>query len=111
MASPTAPGIEPKDILNWCFTVGAMVFGVFGFLYSVYATGMFQVTPERPMPPPITIYLRRFCRVIATILVVMTVMAGTTAFRATVGWETWVIIVCLAALTTFSVRLAWKRMV
>ena len=85
-----------------------MVFGVFGFLYSVYATGMFQVTPDRPMPLPITIYLRRFCRVIVTILTAMTIMAGVTGLRAAVGWETWIMIVCFAALTIFSIRLAWK---
>jgi hypothetical protein len=45
--------IEPKDILEWCFVLGALDFGVFGFLYSTYATASFQATPANPVRPPI----------------------------------------------------------
>ena len=38
---PEAKEILTKDILTWCFTVAALVFGVYGFLYSTYATASF----------------------------------------------------------------------
>jgi hypothetical protein len=50
--------IEPRDILDWCFTLASLDFGVFGFLYSVYATASFQATPEHPVRPPITEYIK-----------------------------------------------------
>jgi hypothetical protein len=109
MASPEQT-INAKDLLNWYFTVGAVVFGVFGFLYSVYATAMFQASPEHPDPPPITVFLRRFCRVAAAVLVVLTAMPAWVAFQARAGWETWVLIVAFGALAASSVWLAMVRM-
>jgi hypothetical protein len=64
--------IETKDILAWCFTVAALVFGVFGFLYSTYAAAMFQLTPKDPVPPPITKSLKLFCRAAVVVLFVLT---------------------------------------
>jgi hypothetical protein len=81
---------------------------VFGFLYSVYATGMFQATPEHPEPPPITVFLRRFCRILAAILAILTAMSIWTGYRAGVGWETWVIIACFVAVTLYSIELTFR---
>jgi hypothetical protein len=100
--------IETKDLLNWYFTVGALVFGVFGFLYSVYASAMFQATPEKPMPAPITVFLKLYLRVVVAVLTVLTVTSAVTGFRASAGWETWVLILCFVVLTGFSIRLAWR---
>jgi hypothetical protein len=74
--------IEPKDILDWCFTLASLDFGVFGFLYSVYATASFQATPEHPVRPPITQYLKRFCQAVVAVLIVLTLLAAFTSYTA-----------------------------
>ena len=100
--------IETKEILNWCFTVGALDFGVFGFLYSTYAVASFQATPTSPVRPPITRYLRLFCRVIVSVLVVLTLLAAYTSYDAMVSFQTWIIVICFAVLAGFSLVLAYK---
>lgn len=99
---------ETKDILNWCFTLAALDFGVFGFLYSVYATASFQATPESPARPPITDFLRKFCRVSVLVLVILFVLSVIVSLNTRAGWETWVIVFCVALLTFFSTFLAYK---
>ena len=96
--------MDAKDILSWCFTVAALNFGVFGFLYSTYATAMFQ----SPAVPPITRYLRQFCQVLACVLVVLTGVATFTSYRAGVGISTWLIVSCFVVLTGFSAWLACR---
>jgi hypothetical protein len=97
--------IETKDILNWCFTVAALVFGVFGFLYSTYAAANFQATPDRPARPAIVKFLRVFCWAIALVLVVLTSLAAVASYEAGVGPQTWTIVGCFVVLTCFSVWL------
>jgi hypothetical protein len=99
---------ETKDILNWCFTLAALDFGVFGFLYSVYATASFQATPENPARPPITDFLRKFCRVAVLVLVILFVLSVIVSLDTGVDWRTWVIVFCVALLTFFSAFLAYK---
>src|SRR5262245_58688587 len=48
----------------------AILFGIFGLLYSVYATASLQITPTNPQRPPIVKTLRRFCKVIAALGIV-----------------------------------------
>ena len=93
--------IGPRDILSWCFTVAALTFGVLGFLYSTYATAMFQ----DPDPPPITRDLRQVCQVLAGVLSVLTGVACFNAWRAAVDISTWLIVLCFVVLTVFSIRL------
>ena len=84
--------IETKDILNWCFTVGALVFGVFGFLYSTYAAAKFQATTDHLDLPAIVKFLRVFCWAIALVLMVLTSLAAVASFGASVGPQTWIIV-------------------
>lgn len=100
--------IEAKDILGWCFTVAAITFGVFGFVYSTYAMAMFQLTPTDPIPPPITRYLKFFCRAVALVLVVLTVVSGVVSFNASVGYSIWAIVLCFVLVTALSAGLAYK---
>jgi ABC-type polysaccharide/polyol phosphate export permease len=100
--------IEPKDILDWCFTLASLDFGVFGFLYSVYAAASFQATPERPVRPPITRYLRRFCQAVVAVLVILTLLAAFTSYSAAVDWQVWLIIFCFLLLTGFSLVLVFR---
>jgi hypothetical protein len=100
--------IEPKDILEWCFVLGALDFGVFGFLYSTYATASFQATPANPVRPPITGYLKQFCRAVVVVLVVLTGLAAYVSYDAAVSWQVWIIVACFVLLTGFSLGLLWK---
>jgi hypothetical protein len=100
--------IETKDILEWCFVLGALDFGVFGFLYSTYAAACFQATPEHPELPSITKFLKQFCRVVVLVLALLTALAAYTSYQAKTIWHVWVIVACFALLTAYSVRLFWK---
>jgi hypothetical protein len=100
--------IEPKDILEWCFVLGALDFGVFGFLYATYATASFQATPEHPIRPPITRFLKQFCRAVVLVLVVLTGLAAYVSYEAAVHWQVCVIVACFVLLTLFSLALLWK---
>lgn len=103
---------EGKDIIEWCFVVGALIFGVFGFLYSVYANALFVEGP----PPPIVGYLRNVCRVLIAILAILTVLAGATNYhcqQALLSWSsvsTWIIVLCFAVVTSCSLYLAYNKM-
>lgn len=98
--------IEHKDILNWCFTVGALNFGVFGFLYTTYAFALSQVTEDAPLPPPIVYRLKWFCRAVSSVLVVLTVLAIITGYNAGVGLSTWLIVLCFIVLAGTTVFLS-----
>lgn len=93
--------MEERDILSWCFTVAALTFGVFGFLYSTYATAMFQDLN----PPPIVRDLRQVCQALAGVLAVLTGVACFNAYRAAADISTWLIIGCFIVLTGFSLHL------
>jgi hypothetical protein len=107
---PEAKEILTKDILTWCFTVAALVFGVYGFLYSTYATASFQAAQIAAPRPKIVYALRLFCRVLACILAVLTGLAGIASFSAGVGLQTWIIVGCFIVLTVMSVWLAMFSM-
>jgi hypothetical protein len=98
--------IETKDILNWCFTVAALVFGVFGFLYSAYATASFAAAQAGSARPMVVYDLRRFCRLLAGILVVLTGLAAVSSASAGasagVGPQTWIIVGCCGVLSIVS---------
>jgi hypothetical protein len=108
--------IEAKDILNWYFTVAALFFGVFGFLYSTYAAASFQVTPERPIRPPITTTLRFFCRILVLVIALLTVVAIVTSYNAGILWSTWmgrsvwIMIGCFVVLAGIAAFLAYWKM-
>jgi hypothetical protein len=98
--------IETKDVLNWCFTVAALVFGVFGFLYSAYASASFAAAQAGTARPPVVYDLRRFCRLLASILVVLTGLAAFASASAGapsgVGPQTWIIVGCYGVLSVVS---------
>jgi hypothetical protein len=98
--------IEGKDILNWCFTLGALNFGVFGFLYTTYAAAFAQVTEDNPFPPHIVRPLKWFCRVLAGVLIILTVLAVVTSYDAGASVSTWIIVLCFVVLAGTAVGLA-----
>lgn len=102
---------EGKDIIEWCIVLGALIFGAFGFLYSVYATA--QLEDE---PPPIVEVLRTECRILSIILVVLTALAAATNVHVQsdlLSWSsvgTWIIVLCFVLVTGCSFHLAFNKM-
>jgi len=45
----------------------AILFGIFGLLYSIYATASLQVTATNPARPPVVTTLRWLCKAIASL--------------------------------------------
>jgi hypothetical protein len=107
-SSEEKPMIEAKDILEWCFTVGALVFGVFGFLYSTYAAAMFQLTRGDSAPPPIAKDLKCICWTLTIVLLALTVTSFVTSYEAGVTLSVWAIVVCFFVLTVVSLILAYR---
>ena len=99
--------IENRDILEWCFTISALGFGVFGFLYATYASAMFELSPEDTIPPSITKELKIFCRVLAGVLVALTVLSAIVSYTAQVAYPVWVIVICVSVMTGISGYLAY----
>ena len=108
--------IEAKDILTWYFTVAALFFGVFGFLYSTYAAASFQATPANPVRPPITKDLKFFCRILALIIALLTAVSIMTGYNAGISWSTgigrcvWIMIGCFVVLSGIAGFLAYWKM-
>jgi hypothetical protein len=82
--------------------------GISGFLYSTYATASFQATPAHPVRPPITGYLKQFCRAVVLVLVVLTGLAAYVSYSTSVNWQVWTIVPCFVLLAGFSTILAFK---
>jgi hypothetical protein len=95
-------GIQDRDILEWCFTISALGFGVFGFLYATYATSMFQLSPTNPIPPPITQKLKLFCWVLFLVLAVLTMVSITVSYTVQAALPVWVIVFCVTVMTGLS---------
>jgi heme/copper-type cytochrome/quinol oxidase subunit 3 len=88
--------IEAKDTLGWCFTLGAMSLGVFGFAFSTYASALIAHPTE---PPPIVDSLRWFCRLLMLALIAISALTIAVAYQACAPTATWVL-VCVLAVTT-----------
>lgn len=65
----------PAMIITSALNIGAIIFGVFGFLYSVYAMYLSSVTASNPRRPAICDALRDLCRVLVGILIATAVIA------------------------------------
>lgn len=99
--------IEAKDVINWCFTIVSIDFGVFGFLYAIYISATSAPTPEHPIRPGIARRVIPFCRIITVIMSVLTILSAVVAAQDQAGFEVWIIVTCLAVLDGFAVRFAW----
>lgn len=94
--------IDDKAILDWCFVIGSLNLGVFGFLYSTYASAKLASKDT-----PITGYIRTFCRMLVAVLFALAALAAYTAHIAKVGASAWIIVVCLVIVVLFAARLAY----
>lgn len=66
---PAAPSEFATAAFGAALNVEAIFFGVFGFLYSVYAMYSSLATPENPARAPICKVLKNLCRVMAGLLI------------------------------------------
>lgn len=62
------PDTFPSVAFQSSLAIGAILFGVFGFLYSVYAMYSSIATPERSARAPICNTLTKLCRVLAVLI-------------------------------------------
>jgi hypothetical protein len=63
------PDAFPSTAFQSLLAIEAILFGVFGFLYSVYAMFSSLATPEKPARAPICNILRQLCRVMVALLI------------------------------------------
>ncbi len=77
-APASAVAAPPRDFPALAFSallnVAAILFGVFGFLYSVYALYSSMATPAAPARAPICVTLGNLCRGLAVLFVVTTAL-------------------------------------
>ena len=98
--------IEPKDTLEWCFTIAALHFGVFGFLYAIYVNMNLQVTATHSTRPQELKVVINFCKMLSVLIVVLTCTAAFISWQAGAHWTVWVLVATFAAVACFAVRLA-----
>jgi hypothetical protein len=113
-------GLPPRDfpalVLASMLNVGAILFGVFGFLYSVYALYSSLATPANPIRAPICNTVRNLCRMMSALFVV----TGLVSLLALAlmwpfgGWLNGILAAGLAlpilAIMALSVWMAWWLM-
>lgn len=93
--------IDDKTLLDWCFSVGSLNFGVFGFVYSIYATASLDGKGHLE----IVAILRRFCGVLAFVMTMLTIVAILAAWNISARPAVWVIIACFVVTSAYSVYL------
>lgn len=65
----------PSIAFQSTLTIEAVLFGVFGFLYSVYAMFSSAATPDQPVRAPICNALTKLCRWMAGLITLNSVLA------------------------------------
>lgn len=95
--------VDNKAVLDWCFVIGSLNLGVFGFLYSAYASAKFASKDS-----PILGYIRNFCRVLAGILAVLVGLSVYIAYGSGFGFPAWIVVICMIVVAAFAIGLAFK---
>lgn len=98
--------VSSKDVLELCFAMGATVFGVFGFLYSIFVSAASGVAS----PPPAVYALRNFSRVTAAVLLIITTLIAILSIELKVPWSAWVLLTCFTFLTVGALYIAFRKM-
>jgi hypothetical protein len=68
-------------VLSSSIALEAVLFGVFGVLYSVFALYASLVTTDEPIPPPICRTIRRLCRILAILMAFSAFAIAASAFQ------------------------------
>jgi uncharacterized metal-binding protein len=100
--------------LSSALGIAAILFGVFGFLYSVYAMYSSQVTEENPIRSPIIGPLQDFCKLLSLLIVLASVVAGISLVFLDLNLREWILgalLVAIVGITSYmSVNLAFRKM-
>ncbi|MFL9994254.1 hypothetical protein PQR34_25880 [Paraburkholderia sediminicola] len=91
--------IDAKDTLGWCFTLGSMSLGVFGFAYSNYASAVMMHPPGKA--PAIVKSLRWFCRWLTVSLLAISCITSFSAYQSCATAGAWALVCILVATTVF----------
>lgn len=106
--------VGPADIFGWSISLGALVFGVFGFLYAVFAAASWTVTPEHPNRPSVVHKIQRVCWILVGMLAVNALIAFTVSVQISCAagegllwaqtWATWVLLAAFPAVAAHLAR-------
>lgn len=93
----------------------SILFGVFGFLYSVYAMYSSLATEEQPVRAPICSTLKWLCRLMATLIIVSAILALVPIYFLTVAsppgkFLAWGLAVPIVAMAVISTWMAFFKM-
>src|ERR1700678_834398 len=84
-------------VLSSSIGLEAILFGVFGVLYSVFALFWSMVTPAEPLPPPICARIRRICKFLSVLMGISMVSSAPALYHLTIpGFFNKVAVIMLA---------------
>lgn len=98
------PAVNGTTILGWCFTLISINIGVFGFIYSIYATARMNNKSHLA----IVGFLVQFCTALAIIIVMLSALSIYVGIKENVRWEVLFIIFCMAIIAFYVSTLARK---
>lgn len=98
------PAVNGVTILGWCFTLISINIGVFGFIYSIYATARMNNKSHLA----IVGFLVQFCTALAIIIVLLSALSIYVGIKEDVRWEVFAIISCMAIIGLYVFTLAAK---
>ncbi|HYT46148.1 MAG TPA: hypothetical protein VEP90_27715 [Methylomirabilota bacterium] len=105
----------PIIALQWSLTMIAVLFGVFGFLYSAYANYTLKATPQQPLRANIALWLITVCKFLS-LFILLNVLVATGLFifiGLSVGWYILFglgVFLTLLAIAIFSLFWAFRAM-
>jgi hypothetical protein len=94
--------VTNKDVLEWCFVVGALDLSVFGSIFGVYAGARFAAQTV----PRIVSVLRWTCRALAFVLTILTLTSIYICLTENIAFLAWVIVGSLALVAVFAIILS-----
>lgn len=103
--------MEPLQavVFQAALALGALLFGVFGFLYTLRATLLTLTTGGRPDVPPVVHRLRPLCQATAAPVVASVAVAALALLNLAVGLLVWALVAILAVTAGLALRLAFER--
>jgi hypothetical protein len=89
-------------------SIASILFGVFGFLYSIYAMFISQISPENRIPAPIVDTIRNFCRLLSLLIVLSTGVSAFSLFFLGLGLLDWMVGAVLVLVIGATAGMSWS---
>jgi hypothetical protein len=96
--------VDVATLLGWCFSMGSLTFGVFGFIYGIYASA--RLSDKEHLE--IVGFLVSFCTALMVVLGIETALAVYLAIVEKVRWEAFALVLCLLIIFFYVFRLTMK---